>query len=184
MPGCTEALCPLETLVRLTEPWAYAANDPARPCWTAAPVPSYAEGFAEGTGAADADGRVLPSSAFPAGPAAPHKASSSTGGGGAAYIQNPSPIINEADPAAAPSSSASASSSFGSLLLGTLLGVAVGVVSTLAWGRRQRRGEYDAVAAGEDSRISAVVAAADDGGVGSIPHSVLSAVDRGRYVSI
>lgn len=198
LPGCTEALCPLEQLAALTEPWALAADDPRRPCWTTTTTTTGEQGEQEEQGRysvvedldedGDGDevgveeGRVLPASSS----SSPLSSSSSSTAG--AYIQSPSSTTGGNNNTTAPPSSV------GGTLLALLLGAAVGAVLTLAWERRRQRGEYVGVGgvdgaaeeggSSSNNNSSGGVHVPNPYGSAAIPHPVLSAVDRGRYVSI
>lgn len=195
LPGCTEALCPFSTFAALTEPFAFASKDPARPCWTAAAAAAGGEEEEDDDGGQQRRGGFgLPQTkaeAMAAAAALPRTPTAEVGSAApprSAYIQQePSAGPSSGGSASSsPSTSSSFSSSFGTLVLGTLLGVGIGVVLTLAWGRRQRRREYVGVEGEAATAGAGFFPDAFDGtsGGGGIPHPVLSAVDRGGYSSI
>lgn len=193
LPGCTEALCPLATFSALTEPWAFASNDPARPCWTAAAAAAGGEEDDDGgqqrrggLGLPQTKAEAMAAAAMPLTPAA--EVGSAVPPRSAYIQQEPSvgPSSGGSASSSSSTSSTSSSSSFGTLVLGTLLGVGIGVVLTLAWGRRQRRREYVGLEGEAATAGVGFFPDAFDGrsGGGGIPHPVVSAVDRGRYSSI
>lgn len=166
LPGCTEPLCPLERLVELTEPWAFATDDPARPCWVTAAeeskrgrVVEYPAAALGASGVEQMTVRSLPS---------PSTSSSVPGSNqnGAYGVEGPSPST----------STPVVHASLGATLLALLLGVAVGVVLTLAWDWRQRRRRQEYVGVGSPPGVGG----GQEGGGGGVPRLL----DRGQYISI